>query len=194
MSGKKPPVHTAQWAEFPDTPEEPTYRVVSPKAGQRWQCFVVSDRVEGVMTHFVDGRTQPHLLPPAVCEGCQRQAWPIWKGYVGVWFPNPGRICVLEITRGAVNSCPDLVKTKHSLRGNVLTIWRKGDSNRGLVRCEMRTAVPTATLPLPFDVRKAMANFWNTPVNGWKKDHDERAQKRLEEDLRRAQKDAENWD
>lgn len=182
------------WGDGPQKPGEPTYKVVSPKKYQHYQCLIVTHPVQLVLTHFYDDRTHPHLQDPSRCPGCQMGYLPKWKGYIGVWFPVPGRIAIQEITQGAMSSCPELLRKTPTLIGCKLDVRRLGDSDRGKVQMELFERVQTATFPKPFDVRAAMVKFWNVEPNPLRGQQKQDAQRKLEEDLRRAMKDPERWD
>lgn len=156
---------TVQWDDNP--PENPGGRFIpiySPKCGQTMRLIVLSDHVEGVWTHWVDGRTIPCVGKTAGCICGRLDLGRRWKGYVAAYEPEHGRVVLAELTLGAYTSIRErLTEVSYRLRGKVLRLWRAGGKDNA--RCSASFLDKTlldASTPLPAapDVRETLRHIW----------------------------------
>jgi len=133
------------WSERPPPDDDGIFIPILsaiPRVTLRYVCL--SNFLHGVWTHWHQGRTIPHMMPAAKCEGCLAQRAKRWKAYLAVWESTRCRIGLLEVTRDAYRHCEVLqVEPAIDLRGLVLTAWRVGNA----AQAPMRIAVNTSLLP-----------------------------------------------
>lgn len=136
----------------------------SPQASQT--LVILSDRVEGVWTHYYLERTIPCLGEAGKCI-CQNVTLSRrWKGYLGCWDPLTERICLAEITLDGYRLCPRLSSVAESLRGSMIRLYRAGKRANAPMRAELlRGAVDVDQLRPAFNVRDALMRIWLPGLN-----------------------------
>lgn len=143
------------------------YKVMSPRSGQTLYGVAVNDDVEGFLTHWFDNQCRPCVGRASGCEGCLKGQKARWKGFLGVVLVTNGTLCLWEITRNAVECCPDLSKEKPALAGRQCKLYRRGASPRSPVLFEVGSLAPKFVQPPPIDIQGALCRLWGiTPVGG----------------------------
>jgi len=86
----------------------------------------------------------------------------VWRGYLGAQSARRGTIGIVEITRGAVQSCPALWEDRGKLRGRKLVLRRQGSAKNGRVLADLAELLPpdSADLPPPPEVWETLAYIW----------------------------------
>jgi len=134
--------------------------IISPRPHSRTVCVITSDTWIGAYTHFYDNRTRPCLDLVEHCEGCQRKQAKRWKAYLcGILVPSHRQV-IIEITLGALDSCPALRFDKGQLRGKKITLIRNGSARNAPVCVQLETLRGLENLPQPFDLMESLCRVW----------------------------------
>jgi len=134
--------------------------VVSPRPNQQLHLLITSDRWKGVWTHYFDERTRPCTGTELDCDGCFRKLARRWKAYFCGVLPVSGKNCIIELTHGAMQSCPALLDKSASFRGRRLTLFRKNAARNAPVCVRLEGAAVDLFVPPSFDLLKALCNVW----------------------------------
>jgi hypothetical protein len=116
--------------------EAPELRVIRLKGSQVMHCIVLSSRVWGVTIHYdhTINRSEPCLLDPAKCPGCQVKK-PVKDLFYLHVFSNAHGQCFIELTRSAMEKVQNLCNGLPTMRGEVIEFRRTpADNGRMLVR------------------------------------------------------------
>jgi len=149
-----------QWDDNMPSSKGQFIPVLSPKSVQPVHGIITSERWHGVYTHFQNERTGPCTGTELDCEGCFRKRPRRWKAYLaGVTF-GTGRKCVIELTQGAMESCPELIRRDVNLRGRKIVLWRANPSKQAPVRVRLEGQQPDHLVPRPFDLQRALCVIW----------------------------------
>jgi hypothetical protein len=152
-----------RWTDLPDDGLDPKPDILSPKPGKTLDLVILSDRVLGVETHFVGGRTKPCCGDECSCIGCQQKLQTRWKGYLVVWIANGTPQAIAELTTEAFRRCPPFHSSKTSLRGRKLKLTRPAGKPNGRVKAEVGDFVlGWQNLPLALDLECALYRIWFT--------------------------------
>jgi hypothetical protein len=155
-----------RWQEEPSADKPKRYDILSPRTGEQVGGLCLSERVLGVITHWIDGRTMPCVKVLSYCEGCSRKLPSRWKGYLAIMKPVDGKYAILELTEEARRSCPDLGPDKWSLRGKRILLTRRGTSKRAAVTATILAGEAQKCLPEGFNLKEALMRIWR---GGWEK-------------------------
>lgn len=158
---KPPPIN---WADVPSPDDErPMMLIVSAPTESFVDLVILSDHVEGVWTHWHEGRT----IPCQSGQGCVCETMEIacrWKGYLGALLVHSRAIVLAEVTAGAARSAGLGPIDIHpvTLRGLPMRLRRARRDRTGKVVVELATAkrVPEDLLPRRPDVRHELARIW----------------------------------
>lgn len=144
--------------------------ILSPKPGCAVRGVVISEYLAGVWTHYVEGRTEPHLEGPAGCPGCELKRAKRWKGYYAIEQAQSGRIGLVEITAWALANCQPLNEQPYrTVRGWLIDVSRPAGKANGRVSCLIqpppyrRSPEP---IPDPIDVPAALVRIWSGRRDG----------------------------
>lgn len=157
---KIPDIGPIQWAnDFPKG-EGRFYEVISPKSTQPVFMVVTSERWLGVYTHHFDDRTRPCTGSELDCDGCHRRLGRRWKAYLcGATF-GTNRPVIIELTHGAVQSCPAMIDCNFNMRGRKIRVWRTKPGKQSQVRCAFEGMPADYTVPPPFNLVQALCKVW----------------------------------
>lgn len=151
------------WEESPVESPGQWVQILTPKSGQKLSVIVLSEKLTGVNTHFVDGRTIPCRRLPE-CDLCRHRYPKRWKGYV-VGILDNGQIVACELSTYACRRCPELLDKKVNLRGGILKVTRAVGKPNNPLRAEfvewgedMRHK--REKLPTVCDIRKLLWRCW----------------------------------
>lgn len=134
--------------------------ILSPRPHQNLICLVTSERWQGVYTHYLDGRTRPCTGSELDCDGCYRKLARRWKAYLCAVGFGSGRRCIVELTQGAMESCPQVIDRTVNLRGRRIILSRDGNSKNGPVRCRLEASAADLFVPPPFNLMRALCVVW----------------------------------
>lgn len=142
-----------------------TYDIFSAQVGREKRAYILSPRVIGCYTHFIAGpqpKSKPCLQTPG-CPWCKDKAPKREKGYLAGMDFLSGRQVLVELTKGAYESCPLLLKDAGNLRGRIIVFGRRGTAVNAPVWARLETEVSKQTvamLPPEFDVIGALWRLW----------------------------------
>jgi hypothetical protein len=154
-----------KWTAEPPPRVRQEIPIVRIKAGREIRCVCLSDRVEGLLVHFIGGRTRACVGSNQSCEGCI-QGWnPRWKGYLAVFFPTAGkRVYLAELTPNAFESLERSAPEVRNYRGRWLSLRRDpGRANAKVFAGVLNHALFDGELPELPDVRAAIAWIMEAP-------------------------------
>jgi hypothetical protein len=142
--------------------ELPFAEIASPKAGGYIEGIAVNSRVVQVYTHYVSGRTKPHLRDKSLCEGCQQARKRTYKAYMAVWLPGTSQYALMEITHYAAMAWSKFINDeKWSWRGARLKTIRLGRGPNGRCRLEVSwKAHDPVKLPDPIPIMEILLQIW----------------------------------
>jgi len=149
----------------------PAIKIVKVRPNNPVRGFILSDRVEAVDTHWINGRTSPCTGEVANCEG-HRLGMPIRpKGYVAVQLDSSGKVWLLEITEAAFDTNLRLCATS-GLRGTYFEARRRhANINSELVIDTQDGRRPNFELVPDIDVRDVLCRIWfGKPKNKTRKE------------------------
>lgn len=167
---KRPPRALGQAAQIrpapcPPTGGTPPIPLVGAYGRAPRKFICLSESVVGYLLHFVDAqpkpRTMPHTGTGTFCTGCQQGKAIRWKGFVcALQLPTYKR-CILEITAGAYQFCPDLANLAGNLRGRVIEVQRMYDSKNSPVRASVGEKIQGAEKLKPaWDLHASLLRLW----------------------------------
>lgn len=153
------------WSNSPPNAGQPaTLPILRAPTGHALSGPIVSSDLIGTRTHFHHGRTTPCLSPK--CEACDDGNPWRWHGYIIAYGLKSGGLFILELTPSA---CEPLVAWRQhysSLRGSLLTIWRRGTRPNSQVASKLEPYdLATNFLPPEPDLFPIMARIWNIPLS-----------------------------
>lgn len=134
--------------------------IISPRPHQKLAVVITSDSWTGAYTHFYNQRTHPCLGEAPLCEGCSRRFARRWKAYLCAIMVPGGRRVIVELTVGALDSCPALRHDRGALRGKKLNLWRRGDARNAPVMASLETLKGLEGLPPAFDLMESLCRVW----------------------------------
>ena len=157
-------VEAIAWTEEAPRKNGPYVPIIAAKPGAAVSAIVLSERMTAVYVHWSEGRSTPCRRPNGVCELCELSYATRWKGYLGVFWAESGRIGLIELTTNAVDKCLDL-RRKTSLRGGKIKVRRPGSRPNASVFAEFYEYHPSfgfalKDLPPEFDVKGALMKVW----------------------------------
>jgi len=139
----------------------------APTDGSVLYFWSLSTSVEGVYTHWVDGRSIPCCGRDLGCICGTRNVFipTRWRGFLAAWHDEWERIFIAELTRQSVvdsKSVCDLAF--EDLRGRKFALRRLGKQRNARVQIELCTTKRLDyELPPAFDLREALATIWAGP-------------------------------
>lgn len=144
--------------------------ILSPGPGQAIRGTILSEHMLGVWTHYVQGRTEPHLEGPAGCPGCCVKRAKRWKGYYAIHWTAKDRMGLAELTPWAVANCPLLrAQPYRTVRGWLIEVSRANGMPQGRVACEIQPPPYRRDPPAlaePPDVAAALLRIWSGRRDG----------------------------
>lgn len=149
------------WRSEPLPEEAITYPIWTPTVAERVEAVILSSEVVVVPTHYLDGRTQPHLRDPTLCDGCVLGKPIRSKGYLAAMDPRDGRQYLLEIPSQSLSDATDLRSRAGQLRGVSILLTRIGPRENSKVHVQLGiTPLGIENLPPEFDVQAALIHIW----------------------------------
>ncbi len=159
MADKIPPSQSIDWTDDQPDPDRKWYKIISVKPRERLSSIIISRKVVGVYTHWIDAGTQPHMKNEKLCQGCRMNIRKAWKGYLGVLWGLSGNITLLEVTPECVRLCPAL-QGKTDLRGMNIVVFRRGVQRNSPMQAEVTRMNQIKGLPPEFDLRFHLCRLW----------------------------------
>jgi hypothetical protein len=150
---------TVSWGPDPEIAHRPWVPILRPALGQPVRVVLISNIIEEVALHWIDGRSVPHTRPSETCASCLSGSRPRSYHYGLGWGVYRGRecICLVEISADAFWGCEALKGA--DLNGLPLELTRHGHT-RGHVTARVgsvRKTVPHMALP---SIREALQAVW----------------------------------
>lgn len=129
------------------------------RAGEKLSMFLTCREPLQVWTHFVGGRTLPHLTEG--CPGCERNRPKRYEGYFsGVLIPEEKHV-IVGVPAGACCSILDAQGDSGSLRGRGVVFERRGKRPNGQVVGELRkSSVHDGGLPKEPNLYDHLCRVW----------------------------------
>src|SRR6266536_1611691 len=87
-----PPKGAVAYAGPPDPERGIYYPIISPKPNHDVFGVILCETILGVYTHWFDKQTRPCLGSREACAPCDLRYERRWKGYLGCWNTNNGRL------------------------------------------------------------------------------------------------------
>ena len=148
-----------------DRKRHKTYDVFAARSGIERRAYILSPSVVGCFTHFSPSCSKPCLRTPE-CPWC-KERWPKReKGYLAGVELTSGRLVLVELTKGAYESCPPLLKDAGRLRGRTIVLGRRGQALNAPVWAKLEDNLAPKSrdmLPPEFDVISALWRLWEMP-------------------------------
>lgn len=139
------------------------YWLRRPRLGETVCGVILNHTLFGVSTHWIRGRTVACQRESNACEGCDRGWVPIGRWYCGLWLPAMGKVEVLELTEGALDSSPDLWNPDIDLRGRTVKVRRPGPRGNSRVYAELGSLSPfSGYAPPEIDVEAQLRKIYGT--------------------------------
>lgn len=137
-------------------------KVWSPKPKQPLRGVILSPQVEGFRIHYLRewNRTIPCVGKEQGCYGCGPTTSTRWQFYLGIYFVEAGRVGIVQITKEAKRTCPELCDPKLNLRGRMLFLERQGAAANSRVKADVREYTDGHTLPLAPDILPHLLKMW----------------------------------
>jgi len=139
----------------------------APKDGSVLYFWCLSTEIEGVNTHWWNGRSVPCIGRDQGCVcGIRTIFVPTrWRGFLCAWHDEWERVFIVEVTRQAVRDSRSVCDLAfEDLRGRRFALRRLGKNRNARVQVELCTAKRLDyELPPAFDLRDALATIWAGP-------------------------------
>lgn len=136
------------------------YQLVRPRIGETVSTVIISETLLGCYQHYDGSNTIPCVGRDQGCLPCAAGMNWRWYGYFGVYLPWNGKLGILQITRGAYDTCPAVQGTNVPFRGHYLKAWRRGRSVNSPLSIELGKRIDPKGLPPEFDVKGALLRLW----------------------------------
>jgi hypothetical protein len=146
-------------------PREPGRKVdiISAQPGMMTRAVITSREMATCRTHWLGNGDSKPCSRNEACPWCKERIPTRWKGYLCGFLTTTYCPCIIEITSGAVATCPELADRAIDLRGKIVSLTRNGASSNAPVRAALEERTGTllrAPLPAPFDLPKALFRIW----------------------------------
>lgn len=164
------PRYDRTFGEMPPPPiSKRFFPILSPKPDMPVKAIITSDRPLACWTHYHNRETFPCTRSNDTCSLCRARLSPRWKAYLCGMVAITGKSAVIELTAGAVHSCPKIIDEKAKLRGWGIELFRGGRAVNAPVRCKLFEAPPSISkgfIPPPFDLKSSLLRMWGNPFAG----------------------------
>jgi len=157
--------------EAPKPSKKTAYPIRSAKVEKEISCICLSERPVGTWSHFLRGNSYPCTRNDCTCPFRHTTHPPRWKGYVAALELPGSTRCMLELTAGAVNSCPKLMDNSFDLRGSVIKLARQGENSNSPVWASVSELLAwqpmyRKELPAAWDIREMLLlDYWKDPMD-----------------------------
>lgn len=137
-------------------------RIVIPKTTQGFRGFILSDRLTGTDTHWIDGRTRPCFGNTCLCKKERISAR--WKGWCGFLMLPSRERTVLEFTENAAHQLFMQVPPDRAYRGLAVSLRRRTNKDRSPVDVVVHSGETCPNLPSDIDVAEILMSAWGLRV------------------------------
>jgi hypothetical protein len=135
----------------------------SPPTSKPVAYLGISSQLEGIRTHFVGGRTVPHLLRD--CVGCKHGSKVEWHGYLLAVEDRSRDRVIFEITARGAGPLLRWQKEHGTIRGLIFRASRAENRSNAPVRIECRRFCdPTQGIPPEEPIIPILARLWHVNV------------------------------
>lgn len=147
---------------FKDCPENgsPSFPIVVPKPGIALMVYVATEGYLGVPTHWYGNKTIACSGSVENCPACQRNAQPVWKGFVicrGLKSHNP---VIVQFSPLCVGTLRQLGNRPQGMVGAIVTFSRAGSRANSPMMCHHKGEQSDAQ-PLELEVlRRALLRIF----------------------------------
>lgn len=101
------------------------------RASEEVAVVVLSDKMDGFISHWTGSVSIPCVEPADECDGCSKSLPTRWRGYLHCLDLHSGKEYYLEVTRGAYEQIALQLECEQGYRGMRLQIRRMaGDQSR----------------------------------------------------------------
>lgn len=150
--------------EAPDQTTAQGIRLVRTPAATPITAHVLSDRLLGCPTHFVNNRTIPCETPD--CVPCQSGIEWRWHAWLAIQLSNTQEVVLFEMTAKASETFKDYFKRYGTTRGAAFKAVRHNQKSNGTVLIQAKPAdLAKVTLKEAPNVGKLLCHIWNIPEN-----------------------------
>ncbi len=148
------------WPAEPPDPEQITpLRIIRTPAKGVFKSRIISPEIQGALTHY-DGR-RTIRCPGKDCPICGKHIMPRWYGYLALWCTRSNATALYEFPAGPFGTFREYIQKYSTLRGAILTAWRKPHRDNGPVFVELEPpGDPSADYPEPPIVMKVLCRMW----------------------------------
>jgi hypothetical protein len=136
-------------------------RLVYPSPHGVLRVGLVSRWWFGWLSHWDGSRTLPHPMePPGSCEQCRLALLPRWCAYALAVAPANKELVMVQVSLQAWKSCPDLAKRHGDLRGQALTLHRRGAGPNQATQATLAPGEWKHGPPPEKDIRPFLSRWW----------------------------------
>lgn len=148
----------------PDQAAAQTYRLVRTPPTAKFTAHVISDRLIGCYTHFVNNRTVPCESP--TCSACDSSITRRWHGYLLVQLDTTQETVIFEMTLKATTAFSSYHELHGTTRGCHFQAARLHGKPNGRVLIQTKTGdLSRVHLPPQIPIEKLLCHIWNMPPN-----------------------------
>jgi hypothetical protein len=127
-----------RWDDAPRKRDSVSRLIIKVPPGPPKDYVILSSRVTGAWTHYLDGRTVPCMEADGGCVFDHEMTSLRWQGWIAVQSLYSraigGWVC---ITEAAFHACPLLWMKEVSLRGRSCRLGRAGPKHNSLMVCQL---------------------------------------------------------
>lgn len=140
------------------------YRLIRTPPIAKLTAHVISERIVGCPTHFVNNRTVPCETPN--CPPCDSGITSRWHAYLLILLDTSQEVVLFEMTKRAAASFNHYFQRHTTTRGCHFQASRLNQRTNGRVLIQTKTGDLTrVNLPQPKSIENLLCHIWNIPPN-----------------------------
>lgn len=125
----------------------------------KWPVIPTCHQPVFIMTHWMAGRTLPHLDND--CPGCEMERPKRFEAYMSVLRVPGGKHQIIALTLGAMHQIEETVPHGESIRGRQMIVGRRGERTNGQIEVEVLNKItPDALMPTVPDLYQHLIHIW----------------------------------
>ena len=134
-------------------------KIQSINAGPYTRAIILSPEYFGYEVYWNGQQTVSRLDAPIPKSGEKERRGLRWYGFIAVLVSGDKQRLV-QLTKGAVQHCPDLTALKGQLRSRVICIRRMGASRKSPMQCALSAEIHPGELPPAPNLAKLVASLY----------------------------------
>lgn len=140
-----------------------TIDIVRVAPGKGLSFVAVSDEHEGVVTHWIGGKSVRCSEEECICQTSPIEGR--WRGYIAGVRHGASKLYLFEFTTSCAPDFKDFLRIHHTLRGTTVSLKRTSSKRNAKMRCAFSDAqVREADLPDPPDLVDLLARIYQTRI------------------------------